>query len=146
MTSAVGTWWSLFWRFALAFLVLSFVLIPVVNVLLMPMEPNAAIRWRPTAGWWLIGAFFWIVSAASTHFLATVTWGSRLNLSPAQWLSIGRALAGFFLVLGLLNLLVWELASAEAWTKFKLFWPLPMYAVFFGFLSVWLRRELPSAP
>jgi intracellular septation protein len=130
----------------LALLALTFVTIPVTNIVLMSMDGETAIRWRPTAGWWLVAAFFWIASAASTRFLSALLWGDRLNLSPAHWLTVGRGLGLFFLALGLLNLAVWQIASTVAWVNFKLFWPLPMYAIFIAVLAIWLRRKVPSAP
>jgi intracellular septation protein A len=62
-----------------------------------------------------------------------------------HWLTVGRGLGLFFLALGMLNLIVWQLASTDAWVNFKLFWPLPMYAIFIAVLAMWLRRKVPSA-
>ena len=142
MPSTLNLWWSLFWRLTLALVALTFIMLPITNALLMPMT---AIQWRPTTGWWLTAAFFWISSAASTRFLSALLWGDRLNLSPANWRTVGRGLAVFFLALGLCNLAVWQLASTDAWVNFKLFWPLPMFAVFIAVLAIWLRKKASNA-
>src|SRR6185503_1603016 len=134
MPSPLSLWWSLFWRLTLALVALSFIAIPLINIVLMPVDAETAIRWRPTAGWWFIAAFFWIASAASTRFLTILMWGDRLNLSSMQWLAIGRGIGLFLVALGLVNLAVWQLASTAAWVNFKLFLPLPMYAIFIAML------------
>ncbi|MGE0557801.1 MAG: septation protein IspZ [Burkholderiales bacterium] len=133
-------WWSLLWRFTLLFLVLSFALFPLAQVLLVGIDEVKAIHMRPSVGWWLFAVLLWIAVAASPRFVSLVLWGERLHLTSAQWVLVCRGLALFFVALGIVNVLVAFSASTVTWVNFKLFWPYPLFAAFLMPLSIWVRK------
>jgi intracellular septation protein A len=143
MNSTLTLWWSLLWRLTLAIVVLSYVIEWAVR---LAFSLDATwFKLQPSIFWCALAVIFWVVSAASTRFFASVVWGERLILSPKQWLVIARVLALFFLALAVLNIVIANLASTDRWVYFKLFVPYPLFMVFLGALAARVRRLRDAA-
>jgi intracellular septation protein len=138
--AALKLWWSFLWRLTLLLFLLSFVLHPLAQALLLGANPEAAIKYRPTVAWALVAGLFWISGAASPRFVRLVLWGERLGLSDAQWLKFCRAIAVLYAVLAIANVVVVNTTSTDTWVQFKLFAPFPLLLVVLIPLSVVLSR------
>lgn len=132
-------WWSLLWRFAGVLLAAVFVVGLLVQLVVQSIDAMAPIQVKPTVLWGLLAIGLWLLAAAP-QFFESVLWGERLRLSPAQWQTIGRGLALFFVLLGLLNVAVWKFGTIEAWVNFKVWAPLPLLA---GWIALVCARVRP---
>ncbi len=71
--------------------------------------------------------------------------GSMLQMAPAGWRRLTFAWACFFVVLAVLNEIVWRNFSTEFWAGFKLFGIMPLTLVFSGAALFAVRRHILSA-
>jgi intracellular septation protein len=83
------------------------------------------IQWKPTVFFWLaslafIGSF-WIGGRTLTERFLGAAFGARLQLNEAQWRRLNGWWAGFYALLGALNLAVAHYASERVWVSFKVF-------------------------
>ena len=134
-------WWALLWRFALLLILVALWVAVRGDLIFFGVDPETAIRWRPTIYWWTFAVVIFGVSAASLRFFVGMVWGQRMKLEDPNWRAIAHGVALCSFVLGLLNLVVWKFGSTAAWVDFKTFVLLPLFAVFLGFLSTWVVRS-----
>lgn len=71
--------------------------------------------------------------------------GSMLQLQPAGWRKLTLAWACFFVVLAILNEIVWRSFSTEFWAGFKLFGIMPLTLLFSGAALFAVRRHIVPA-
>lgn len=70
---------------------------------------------------------------------------SALHLTERGWVVITRAWIGFFLVLALLNELVWRNVPTDTWVNFKVFGIMPLTLLFsFSMIPLIMRHSLPD--
>lgn len=104
------------------------------------------IKWKPTVVFWLLGIAFLL-----THFFAKKTLIERM-LSPAFdgkaevplviWKRLNLAWALFFLLLGVVNVVVAYYFTTEVWVNFKLYGILGSLFCFAMVQSMFLSRCL----
>ena len=100
------------------------------------------IKWKPTVLYWL----FAIVLFASEIFwnknLIRAVMDKQLALPDPVWRKLNHAWAGFFAVLGLLNLYVAFNFATETWVNFKLFGTMGLMLVFVVLQSLFLGKYM----
>ncbi len=72
--------------------------------------------------------------------------GTMLQLDPAGWRKLTFAWACFFVLLAVINEIVWRNFSTEFWAGFKLFGIMPLTLVFSGAALFAVRRHMQPAP
>jgi intracellular septation protein len=121
---------------------LSAVLIVVFGGLTVWLQNEWFIKWKPTLLYWAFAAVLaggrWIWK----RNLLGVLFSGELQLPPVAWDRLLVAWAGFFLVLGGLNLFVAYQFSTAAWVNFKTFGLLGLTLAYSVFTGVYVARPL----
>jgi intracellular septation protein len=85
------------------------------------LRDETFIKWKPTVLYWLFGATLLIAERAFDKNLIRAMMGRQIELPAAVWSKLNWSWAGFFVVMGLLNLYVAYTFSTDTWVDFKLF-------------------------
>lgn len=100
------------------------------------------IKWKPTVLYWLMGGtlaagllFF------RKNFLKSLM-GSQMELPDAAWRAMNWSWAGFFALMGVLNLWVAFRFDTDTWVNFKLFGGLGLMALFVVGQALYLSRYM----
>jgi intracellular septation protein len=108
------------------------------------------IQWKPTVLFWLVSvafiASFWIGERTLTQRFLEPALAGRLAVSPRQWRRVNAASAGFYALLGALNLAVAYGASERTWVYFKLFGLAVLTFAFVALQVLWLSRAATALP
>ncbi|HSI95629.1 MAG TPA: septation protein A [Methylophilaceae bacterium] len=123
-------------------LIASGVIIVVFGGATLLLHNELFIKWKPTVLYWL----FAIVLFASEIFwnknLIRAVMDKQLALPDPVWRKLNHAWAGFFAVLGLLNLYVAFNFATETWVNFKLFGTMGLMLVFVVLQSLFLGKYM----
>ena len=68
--------------------------------------------------------------------------GSMLKIETAGWRKLTIAWAWFFVLLAVLNELVWRNFSTDFWVGFKLWGIMPLTVAFSGLALLWVKRHI----
>lgn len=79
------------------------------------------IKWKPTVLYWLFGAALVVAQLVFRKNLIRSVMGKQIGLPDPVWNRLALAWAGFFVAMGVVNLVVAYLFSTAAWVNFKLF-------------------------
>lgn len=104
------------------------------------------IKWKPTAVYWLFGASL-VVSALVFHKnLIRAVLEAQIRLPDRIWSRLNGAWAGFFGLMGILNLYVAFSFSEETWVNFKLFGGMGLMLLFVIAQGMYLSRYVEEEP
>lgn len=93
------------------------------------LDDDLFIKIKPTIVNLLFAALLFFGLATGRNLLKIVM-GQMLDLSEADWRTLTWRWAGFFVVLAILNEVVWRSFSTEFWAGFKLFGVMPLTILF----------------
>lgn len=125
-------------------------LVLVFGGLTLAVKDAAFIMWKPTIVNWLFGAAF----LASQHrsfggkplvrrlFDAS---DAGIRLEDREWLRLNLVWVGFFFLMGVANLVVFELYDEATWVNFKLFGMLGLTLVFVLLQGLWISTRAKDA-
>jgi intracellular septation protein len=106
------------------------------------LHNEAFIKWKPTVLYWLFAAALlggvWLFKKNLMRLLL----GSQLQLPERVWQQLNTLWAGFFTLMGVLNLYIAYSYSTNAWVNFKLFGFTGLTLVFVLFQAWFLSRHL----
>jgi len=88
------------------------------------------IKWKPTVLYWLFSASLVVSSAFFRKNLMRSIMGEQMQLPDAIWSRLNWSWAGFFAVMGVLNLWIAQNYSTDVWVNFKMFGTLGLMLVF----------------
>ena len=99
------------------------------------------IMWKPTAVNWLFAIAF-----LGSHFIGKKPiieriLGHAITLSKQHWLQLSYTWSIFFVLSGILNLIVAYNFSEAVWVNFKLFGLLGLTFLFLVLQSIWISRN-----
>ena len=102
------------------------------------------IKWKFSVVEWLLGLLL-----LASQFLGKTPFMRRimekhLTLPDAVWRRVNLMWAGFFLLLGTLNVYIIYNFSTDAWVRFKMFGSMGLTLVFAVIQAVYLARHLPK--
>lgn len=101
------------------------------------------IKWKPTVVYWLLGSAFALAPLWGKNLVKTMLEKS-LTLPGAAWYTLNFIWAGFFLVMGVINLLVAYNFDTNTWVNFKLFGTLGLTVVFVIIQGILISKWLPK--
>ncbi|MCW5626446.1 MAG: septation protein A [Burkholderiales bacterium] len=102
------------------------------------------IMWKPTVLYWAFAAVLLGARLLFRKNLMQAMMGKQLELPESVWSGVNLSWAGFFLVMGALNLLVAFNFSEQTWVTFKLFGGMGLMLVFAIGQGLILSRYMPD--
>ena len=85
------------------------------------LHDETFIKWKPTVLYWLFGITLLVAELVFRKNLIKAMMGSQMELPDVAWRKLNLSWAGFFTVMGVLNLYVAFNYSTDTWVNFKLF-------------------------
>lgn len=113
----------------------------VFGALTLWLNDDLFIKLKPTIVNLLFAAILFGGLFAGRPLLANVL-GSMIALTDRGWRRLTLLWGSFFLLLALINEVVWRSFSTEFWAGFKLFGIMPLTLVFSGLALYLVRREM----
>ncbi|KAB2917435.1 MAG: septation protein A [Dechloromonas sp.] len=100
---------------------ISLALVVVFGGMTLAFQNEAFIKWKPTILYWVFAGSMGFAALIMKKNAIKTMLGEQLTLPEAVWSRLNFAWIGFFLVMGVLNLLVAFNFSTDTWVNFKLF-------------------------
>jgi len=125
---------------------ISLALITVLGGATILLHNATFIFWKPSALYWCMGSGLLIARYFSGKQPLKSVMGKEMELPGAVWDKLNWAWAIFFLLMGIVNLLVAYNFPEAVWVKFKLFGTLGFTLLFAVAQALWLARQLPATP
>lgn len=110
------------------------------GTLTLMLQDEAFIKLKPT----ITNMLFAVILFGGLAFgrpLLRPLFGSVLELSPRGWRTLTMRWASFFVVLAILNEIVWRSFSTDTWVDFKVFGIMPLTLIFAMSQVPLLKRE-----
>ncbi len=100
------------------------------------------IKWKPTVLYWLMGGALAVGQLVFRKNLIRSVMGGQMELPEPVWRTLQWSWAGFFAVMGLLNLWVAHRFDTDTWVNFKLFGGMGLMVVFVVLQALYISRFL----
>ena len=104
------------------------------------LHDESYIKWKPTVLYWLITLVLLVSLHGFRKNPMRAVLGAQLSLPEPVWSRLNAAWAGFFALMGALNLYVARSFSTDTWVNFKLFGFMGLMLVFVVAQSLLLAR------
>lgn len=125
---------------------ISLAIIVVFGGATLLLHNETFIKWKPTVLYWLFAGVLLVSVLGFRRNLIRKMMEKQVALPDAVWGTLNLAWAGFFVIMGLLNLYVAYSFSTDIWVNFKLFGGLGLMLVFIIIQSAWLSRHMRDVP
>lgn len=123
-------------------LIASGVIIVVFGGATLLLHDETFIKWKPTVLYWLFAV---VLSSAELFWnknLIRTVMQQQITLPDPIWRRLNHAWAGFFALMGVLNLYVAYHFATETWVDFKLFGTMGLMIVFVVLQSLYLGKYM----
>ena len=108
------------------------------------LQDDLFIKIKPTLVNLLFAAVLFVAHLTRRNVLKRIL-GTVLNLSDEGWRTLGIRWAWFFLLLAVLNEVVWRTMSTDTWVNFKVFGIMPLTLLFSALQApLILRHQVPE--
>lgn len=107
-------------------------------------QDKTFIQWKPTVVNWLFGLAFLGSQFIGSKPIVQRLMESNLELPTIAWRNLNIAWIVFFMVMGVLNLVVAYNFSEETWVNFKLFGMLGLTLIFILAQGMYLSRHIQN--
>jgi len=124
----------------------SLVLIVVFGGATLFLHDETFIKWKPTVLYWLFALSLGLAPMLFERNLIRLMMEKNVTLPDPIWTRLNLAWAGFFTVMGVVNLWVAMNYSTDAWVNFKMFGSLGMMLLFIIGQTVYLSRHIKEEP
>ncbi|HUW38925.1 MAG TPA: septation protein A [Rhodocyclaceae bacterium] len=127
---------------------LSLVLVVFFGGLTLILHDEVFIKWKPTVLYWAFAAVLLVSERLMNKNLIRNMLEAQMQLPEPVWRRLNLAWAGFFALMGVLNLLIafaFHL-STEVWVNFKLFGSMGLMLAFVVIQGMFLSRYLEEKP
>jgi len=104
------------------------------------LQDETFIKWKPTVLYWLFGVVLAVAALAFKKNLIRAMMGQQLELPDFVWDRLLASWIGFFVVMGVLNLLVAYNFSTDDWVNFKMFGGIGLMLLFVLAQALMLAR------
>lgn len=105
-------------------------------------QDETFIKWKPTVLYWLMGGALWVGFFVFKRNFLRQLMGAQLSLPDPVWKVLLHSWAGFFAMMGVLNIWVASHFDTDTWVSFKLFGGLGLMLVFVLLQGVYLSRYI----
>lgn len=126
--------------------VISAVLIIIFGSITLYLQNRLYIQWKPTILYWLFSA----VALGSEFFgdkpVIQRMMNHAIDMDARSWRSLNRMWAGFFLLMGFVNLYVVYNYDENTWVNFKLFGFLGLTFLFALAQGFWMHSRVTHTP
>lgn len=122
----------------------SFGVIVVFGGATLLLHDETFIKWKPTVLYWLFGVVLLTAEIGFRKNLIKAMMEKQMALPDAVWRKLLMSWAGFFTVMGALNLYVAFNYSTDAWVNFKLFGGMGLMLVFVVLQALMLAKYVDS--
>lgn len=110
------------------------------------LQDDLFIKIKPTLVNLLFATVLFVAHATRRNVLKRLL-GTVLSLSEEGWRTLAIRWAWFFLLLAVVNEVVWRSLTTDAWVNFKVFGIMPLTLVFSAFQApLIMRHQLPEEP
>lgn len=123
---------------------ISLILVLILGSATILLQDKTYIQWKPTVINWLFGLAFLLSPLIGGKSLLERMISQTLELPKKVWNRLNLAWASFFIVLGFVNIWVFENFSEAAWVNFKLFGILGLTIVFVILQGFYISKHLPE--
>lgn len=140
----IGIYWYRYERVEKMHLI-TFFMILVLGGATLILHDERFIKWKPTAVYWafavvIIGGQY----LANKNIMRSML-GKQIELPESVWGPLNLSWAGFFTVVGIINLYIAYHFSTQFWVNFKMFGMLGLFFLFAVGQSFFLARFLPDS-
>ena len=105
------------------------------------LHDPAYIKWKFSVVEWLFGGVFLVTHFMRSTFIERML-GAKIRLPTAVWKRLNLAWAGFFLLLGSINVYVIYHFDTADWVKFKVWWSTGAILLFGLLQAAYLSRHM----
>lgn len=123
---------------------ISLILILILGGATLLLQDKIYIQWKPTVINWLFGIVFLLSPLVGGKSLLERLVSENLTLPKKVWNRLNIAWASFFILLGFVNIWVFENFSEATWVNFKLFGILGLTIVFVVLQGFYISKYLPE--
>jgi intracellular septation protein len=119
----------------------SLAVIVVFGGLTIWLHDDTFIKWKPTILYWLFGSGLLAARLFGRNVIRSLM-GKQLTLPQAIWDRLNLIWAGYFVLMGALNLWVAYRFDTDVWVNFKLFGTLALTLLFVVAQGAYLGRHM----
>ena len=119
---------------------ISLAVIVVFGSLTLYLRNEMFIKWKPTILYWIFSGILLFGSFTGRNFIRTLM-KNAIDMPDAAWGKLQWMWIGFFIVVGILNLIVAYSFPTEIWVDFKLFGLIGLTLIFTIAAAVWMTRQ-----
>ncbi len=120
----------------------SLVIVTLLGGATLAFHDPVFIKWKPTAVYWLFALVLALAPVLFGKNLIRAVLEAQMQLPEPVWKQLNLAWAGFFVVMGVLNLYVAFNFEESTWVNFKLFGGTGLMLVFVVAQGLYLSRHL----
>jgi len=106
------------------------------------LHDESFIKWKPTALYWLLAVALWGAQIFTGRNLMRSLMAEKMSLPDKAWNVLLHSWAGFFLLMGSLNLWIAHEFDTETWVNFKLFGGMGLMLIFVFIQAFFLAKFL----
>ncbi len=126
--------------------VVIFLVVLVLGIATLLLKDERFIKWKPTVVFWLFSLAFLASDYFGKRNLTQRLMGQVFDAPQTVWRQANLSFAGFFLLCGVINLVIAYHFSTENWAIFKLFGFLLLNIVYLVGLVMFLSRYAVVQP
>ena len=119
---------------------ISLAVIVVFGGLTLWLRNEMFIKWKPTILYWIFSSILAWGTMTGRNFIRTLM-KNAIDMPDAAWGKLQWMWIGFFIVIGILNLIVAYSFPTEIWVDFKLFGLIGLTLIFTIAAAVWMTRH-----
>lgn len=124
----------------------SFALITVFGGATLLLQDENFIKWKPTVLYWLFALALGLGPVLFERNFIRMMMEKQIALPDPVWARLNLGWAGFFTVMGGVNLVVAFNYSTDTWVNFKMFGTLGLMLLFILLQGVYLSRHIQETP
>ena len=127
-----------------AMLWISLALVTVLGGATIYFHSESFIKWKPTVLYWVMGGALLIGQVFFQKNFIKSLMGAQMELPDSVWRVLNWSWAGFFAVMGVLNLWVAFNFNTDTWVNFKLFGGMGLMVLFVILQALYLSKYMKS--
>lgn len=141
----VCAYWIRFRRFD-KFHVITLIFILLLGGFTLIFHKAIFIKWKPTIVYWIFSIVLLSSHVFGKHTIIHRMFKEKIELPTKAWSRLNLSWALFFLILGILNLIVVYHVNTNTWINFKLFGTLGLILIFILGQAFYIARRIPQNP